>query len=119
MATPKTMFPKPSLSAGEWELYTATNPKSEVDRAAAKLNTALWRSLRAMEKGLLGLKAGSPKKEVDRVVRAAFDAHIEKALMTHRRLGAMDSEPWGHAAQAMSNGARKVLGSGMTFYDLW
>jgi hypothetical protein len=119
MGAVKTMFPKPAWSAREWELYTATYPKQEGDRAAAKLNTALWRSLRTMERGLYALSGRGTKKDIDRAVRAAFEAHIEPALMAHRNLGAMDSEPRGHAAQAMSDGARKVLGENVTFYHLW
>lgn len=109
----KTSFPKPAMTAGDWELYTATKPKAEVDRAARKMNTALWRSLRQMERDLLRLPELC-RVNVNRTIAAAYDAHIERTMEEFRHLGAWDSEPRGHAIRVMQEGAERLVG-GLSF----
>ncbi len=105
----KSRFPKPDLSASRWELYTATQPKSQVDAAARKLNTATWRALRYLEKKLLTLP-NLTRTGADRVIHEAFTKFIDPVMEANRDMGAWDSEPRNHAYQILEEGADRLVG---------
>lgn len=109
MPTIKSRFPKPDLSADAWELYTSTQPKSQVDPVARKLNTATWRALRYLEKNLLRLPELS-KKTVGHAIHEAFRKFIDPVMEANRDMGAWDSEPRNHAYQILESGADRLVG---------
>lgn len=93
---------KPTLSADDWQLYTCSTPASVMKRVAETLNNATFRTFKAAEKKLCKMKLGTPRAEVLKVLREAYAAHLEKALLRNSKHGAMDTEPQWVAADLMT-----------------
>ena len=109
-----------NFTVAQWQLYKGKG----ADDAAEALNKAVDATVADMEmtlkdfKGMLSMDRAN-KKLLNKAVYASYQKYLEPEMEKQKKFGATDSEPRYVAQQAVSDAARKILGSNVRFDDLW